>query len=185
MSTARCRPEAMSSPKRRKLRGNQRDNRSTDQIGVSKRRPLLRVEAHRSAMRVRSVDDQHVFIGCPRRGRSPAMSRPATRLCAGLSSNRATTGPGARPILHLLFEGMLHVPKGSRVNYFRMLRQHPANRSTGPGTVGEGAHGRHALLVKARRVFGYLPSAPRMQGLNNPFGAGRNASRCGRVHPVA
>ena len=42
----------------------------------------------------------------------------------------------------------------------------------------------HAPLVKARRIFRYLPSAPRCKVCNNPFG-GRTRDLRGCAQPIA
>jgi adenylate cyclase len=73
---------------------------------------------------------------------------------------------------------MPHAPKCCRVNNFRMVVVNTP-RQTAPAIppqpwdklLTEG----HASLVRARRVFRYLPSAPRCKVCNNPFGgpAGR------------
>jgi adenylate cyclase len=68
---------------------------------------------------------------------------------------------------------MPHVPKGSRVNHFHMVVVNMA-REAAPvlpsqpwdKLLTEG----HGSLVRARRVFRYLPSAPRCKVCNNPFG---------------
>ena len=70
------------------------------------------------------------------------------------------------------------MPKWCRVNHFRMVAVN-IPRETAPTIprqpwdtlLTEG----HASLVRARRVFRYLPSAPRCKVCNNPFGgpAGR------------
>jgi adenylate cyclase len=62
---------------------------------------------------------------------------------------------------------------GYRVNYFRMVIVN-TRREVPPGIQGhpwdkvltEG----HASLVRARRLFRYLPSSPRCKVCNNPFG---------------
>jgi adenylate cyclase len=68
---------------------------------------------------------------------------------------------------------MPHVPKWYRVQYFTMdLVDIPRNSASVIPTppwdklLTEG----HASLVRARRVFRYLPSAPRCKVCNNPFG---------------
>ena len=68
---------------------------------------------------------------------------------------------------------MPHVPKWCRVNDFSMVvvnipRETAPPMPTQPWDtlLTEG----HASLVRARRVFRYLPSAPRCKVCNNPFG---------------
>ena len=62
---------------------------------------------------------------------------------------------------------------GCRVNHFHMVigdipgQAAPAiQRNPWEKVLTDG----HANLVRARRVFRYLPSAPRCKGCNNPFG---------------
>ncbi len=79
---------------------------------------------------------------------------------------------------------MPHVPNGFQVNNFRMVIVNTP-RDTAPSiprnpwdrVLTEG----HASLVRARRVFRYLPSAPRCKVCNNPFGgpAGRVLAAAG------
>jgi adenylate cyclase len=73
---------------------------------------------------------------------------------------------------------------GYRVNYFRMAiinvrRETPSmiERHPWDKVLTEG----HASLVRARRLFRYLPSAPRCKVCNNPFGgpAGRVLAAAG------
>ena len=68
---------------------------------------------------------------------------------------------------------MPHVPKWCRVNHFSMVvvnipRETAPPMPTQPWDklLTDG----HASLVRARRVFRYLPSAPRCKVCNNPFG---------------
>jgi adenylate cyclase len=79
---------------------------------------------------------------------------------------------------------MPHVPKRLSVNDFRMVVVNipretapPIPRNPWEKVLTEG----HAPLVKARRVFRYLPSAPRCKVCNNPFGgpAGRVLAAAG------
>jgi adenylate cyclase len=84
----------------------------------------------------------------------------------------------------MLLRRMPHVPKGHRVNNFRMvivnvpretastIQRHPWDK-----VLTEG----HGSLVRARRLFRYLPSAPRCKVCNNPFGgpAGRVLAAAG------
>jgi adenylate cyclase len=68
---------------------------------------------------------------------------------------------------------MPHAPKRCRVNHFSMVVVN-IPRQTAPSIppqpwdklLTEG----HASLVRARRVFRYLPSSPRCKVCNNPFG---------------
>jgi adenylate cyclase len=79
---------------------------------------------------------------------------------------------------------MPHVPKCCRVNHFSMTVVN-IPRETAPEIaqqpwdklLTEG----HGSLVRARRVFRYLPSAPRCKVCNNPFGgpAGRVLAAAG------
>src|SRR5277367_5713281 len=78
---------------------------------------------------------------------------------------------------------MPHVPKCRRVDYFSMVVV-KIPRETAPAIpnqtwdklLTEG----HGSLVRARRVFRYLPSAPRCKVCNNPSGG-----PAGRVLAVA
>ena len=73
---------------------------------------------------------------------------------------------------------MPHAPKSTSVNHFHMVIVNTA-RDTGAAIVRDPwdkvLTDGHASLVRARRVFRYLPSAPRCKLCNNPFGglAGR------------
>ncbi len=73
---------------------------------------------------------------------------------------------------------MPHVPKGCRVDHFRMAIV-DITRETATATPRHNWNtvltDGHASLVRARRLFRYLPSAPRCKVCNNPFGgpAGR------------
>lgn len=74
--------------------------------------------------------------------------------------------------------------KGHRVNHFRMVILNASDettpvipRNSWDKVLTEG----HASLVRARRLFRYLPSAPRCKVCNNPFGgpAGRVLAAAG------
>ena len=78
---------------------------------------------------------------------------------------------------------------GCQVDHYRMVivdispeTAPPIQRQLWDTVLTDG----HASLVRARRLFRYLPSAPRCKVCNNPFGgpAGRASRRC-RIQPVA
>ena len=65
---------------------------------------------------------------------------------------------------------MPHAPKRFRVNHFSMVVVNIPRETAPPQPWDKLLTEGHAPLVRARRVFRYLPSAPRCKVCNNPFG---------------
>jgi len=106
----------------------------------------------------------------PRMGHLPQLSGRMTSRCVGLNCAAFWGGcPMWRPV---------RPPYPFRMVIFHTAREAaPAiQRNHWDRVLAEG----HASLVKARRVFRYLPSAPRCKVCNNPFGG-----PAGRVLAVA